>query len=218
MLWSLPNKTPVDIFEPSFAWECYPIQKLSAAGTEAGCMAQIAAQHLGSCLCSSQRRDFLISISHAANFLQSHFVRHGRSPDRFNTRRGARLVPMGARARLRSRGNRSQSSWPPQHDHHPRASSGRRSRSGKSRSRTPRNSRRGRCDSPAGGGRVLASLPGDRWTIVTSCTRPLAEVRIRTAGISTPGRIITAQDIKIGKPDPEPYLKGAGLLGFAPHG
>lgn len=63
---------------------------------------------------------------------------------------------------------------------------------------------------------LLASLPGDRWTIVTSCTRPLAEVRIRTAGISTPGRIITAQDIKIGKPDPEPYLKGASMLGFAP--
>lgn len=63
---------------------------------------------------------------------------------------------------------------------------------------------------------LLASLPADRWTIVTSGTRPLAEVRLRAARISTPGRIITAQDIKIGKPDPEPYLKGAGLLGFAP--
>jgi len=62
----------------------------------------------------------------------------------------------------------------------------------------------------------LASLPAERWTIVTSCTRPLAEVRIRTAGISAPDRIITAQDIKIGKPDPEPYLKGASMLGFAP--
>jgi len=29
-------------------------------------------------------------------------------------------------------------------------------------------------------------------------------------------RFITAQDIKIGKPDPEPYLKGASMLGFAP--
>jgi sugar-phosphatase len=62
----------------------------------------------------------------------------------------------------------------------------------------------------------LASLPSDRWTIVTSGTKPLADVRIRTAHISPPTRFITAQDITIGKPDPEPYLKGAALLGFAP--
>jgi sugar-phosphatase len=61
----------------------------------------------------------------------------------------------------------------------------------------------------------LASLPSDRWTIVTSCTKPLAEVRIRTAGISAPSRMITADCITRGKPDPEPYLKGAALLGFA---
>ena len=62
----------------------------------------------------------------------------------------------------------------------------------------------------------LASLPSDRWTIVTSGTKPLADVRIRAAHISPPARFITAQDITIGKPDPEPYLKGAALLGFAP--
>ncbi|MGA9577406.1 MAG: HAD family hydrolase [Terrimicrobiaceae bacterium] len=63
---------------------------------------------------------------------------------------------------------------------------------------------------------LLASLPADRWTIVTSCTKPLADVRIRTAGIVAPSGMITAQDITRGKPDPEPYLKGAALLGFAP--
>lgn len=62
----------------------------------------------------------------------------------------------------------------------------------------------------------LTSLPSDRWTIVTSGTKPLADVRIRAAHISPPARFITAQDITIGKPDPEPYLKGAALLGFAP--
>jgi sugar-phosphatase len=62
----------------------------------------------------------------------------------------------------------------------------------------------------------LVSLPSDRWTIVTSGTKPLADVRIRAAHISPPARFITAQDITIGKPDPEPYLKGAALLGFAP--
>jgi mannitol-1-/sugar-/sorbitol-6-phosphatase len=63
---------------------------------------------------------------------------------------------------------------------------------------------------------LLASLPAGRWTIVTSGTKPLADARLRAAGISPPARFITASDITIGKPDPEPYLKGAALLGFAP--
>lgn len=61
---------------------------------------------------------------------------------------------------------------------------------------------------------LLASLPKDRWTIVTSCTRPLAEVRIQAAGLPPPEKLITATDIIHGKPDPEPFLKGAALLGF----
>jgi len=61
---------------------------------------------------------------------------------------------------------------------------------------------------------LLLSLPGDRWTIVTSCTRALAEVRIRAAGLPLPRKLITANDITRGKPDPEPYLKGASVLGF----
>jgi sugar-phosphatase len=63
---------------------------------------------------------------------------------------------------------------------------------------------------------LLAALPRDRWAIVTSCTRPLAEVRIRAAGLPTPGLFITSNDITRGKPDPEPYRKGAMGLGFAP--
>jgi mannitol-1-/sugar-/sorbitol-6-phosphatase len=63
---------------------------------------------------------------------------------------------------------------------------------------------------------LLASLPADRWTIVTSCTRPLAEVRIRAAGLPLPKKLITANDITHGKPHPEPYLKGAAVLGFPP--
>ena len=61
---------------------------------------------------------------------------------------------------------------------------------------------------------LLASLPEDRWTIVTSCTRALAEVRIKAAGLPLPKKIITSTDIIRGKPDPEPYLKAATLLGF----
>jgi len=62
---------------------------------------------------------------------------------------------------------------------------------------------------------LLNSLPPDRWTIATSCTRALAEVRLRAAGLPIPKTMITASDVRIGKPDPEPYLKAAAKLGFA---
>ncbi len=62
---------------------------------------------------------------------------------------------------------------------------------------------------------LLNILPPERWTIATSCTRPLAEVRLRAAGLPIPNTMITSSDVKIGKPDPEPYLKAAAKLGFA---
>jgi mannitol-1-/sugar-/sorbitol-6-phosphatase len=62
---------------------------------------------------------------------------------------------------------------------------------------------------------LLASLPEDRWTIVTSGTRPLAEVRIKHAGLPLPKKMITATEIVHGKPDPEPYQKAAAMLRFA---
>jgi mannitol-1-/sugar-/sorbitol-6-phosphatase len=61
---------------------------------------------------------------------------------------------------------------------------------------------------------LLASIPHDRWTIVTSSTRPLAEVRLRAAGFNIPKQLITSSDIVNGKPHPEPYLKAASVLGF----
>jgi sugar-phosphatase len=64
--------------------------------------------------------------------------------------------------------------------------------------------------------RLLEALPQERWAIVTSCTRPLAEVRIRAAGLPWPKQLITSADVQRGKPDPEPYLKGATSLGLAP--
>jgi sugar-phosphatase len=62
---------------------------------------------------------------------------------------------------------------------------------------------------------LLNSLPRDRWTIVTSATKALAEVRLRAAGLPIPERWVNADDIQHGKPDPEPYLKAASVLGFA---
>jgi len=63
---------------------------------------------------------------------------------------------------------------------------------------------------------LLHALPPQQWTIVTSCTRPLAEVRIRVAGLPRPKQIVTSDDVQRFKPDPDPYLKGADLLGLAP--
>jgi mannitol-1-/sugar-/sorbitol-6-phosphatase len=62
---------------------------------------------------------------------------------------------------------------------------------------------------------LLAALPAQRWAIVTSCTRRLAEVRIRAAGLPVPRLLITSSDITHGKPHPEPYQKGAAGLGLA---
>ena len=63
---------------------------------------------------------------------------------------------------------------------------------------------------------LLQALPQDRWAIATSCTRRLAEVRIRAAGLPVPKHMITSTDVKRGKPDPEPYVKAAKILGLAP--
>ena len=60
---------------------------------------------------------------------------------------------------------------------------------------------------------LLHDLPSGSWTIVTSATRSLAEVRLRTAGLPVPERMVTSSDIKEGKPHPEPYLKAATMLG-----
>ncbi len=63
----------------------------------------------------------------------------------------------------------------------------------------------------------LASLPPNRWTIVTSSPRRLAERRLEAAGLPLPQAIVTAEDVTIGKPDPQCYILGAEKLGFATH-
>ena len=61
---------------------------------------------------------------------------------------------------------------------------------------------------------LLTSLPPHRWTIATSCTRRLAEVRLRAAGLPIPQCMVTSTDVTRGKPDPEPFLEAAAKLGF----
>lgn len=61
----------------------------------------------------------------------------------------------------------------------------------------------------------LAGLPAERWAVVTSATRRLAEARLAAVGI-LPKTLIAADDITRGKPDPEPYLLAARTLGVDP--
>ncbi|MEU2543224.1 HAD family hydrolase [Streptomyces iakyrus] len=61
----------------------------------------------------------------------------------------------------------------------------------------------------------LDSLPSDRWAVVTSATRRLAEARLDAVGI-LPKTLVAADDITRGKPDPEPYLLAARALGVDP--
>ncbi len=68
----------------------------------------------------------------------------------------------------------------------------------------------------AGVPEFLRALPEDRWTVVTSATERLARVRLAAAGLRVPQRFISADQVTHGKPHPEPYLRGAALLGLDP--
>ena len=59
---------------------------------------------------------------------------------------------------------------------------------------------------------LLKSLPLERWAIVTSATGRLALERLRVAGLPAPERMISAEMVDRGKPDPEPYRRGAELI------
>lgn len=63
---------------------------------------------------------------------------------------------------------------------------------------------------------LLESLPPQRWAIVTSATRRLLLGRLAAAGLPIPERIISGDMVERGKPDPEPYVRGAKLLGLEP--
>ncbi len=70
-------------------------------------------------------------------------------------------------------------------------------------------------DAFPGAAELLALRPG-RVAVVTSGTRRLIERRFADAGLELPPALVVAEDIQRGKPDPEPYLLGAGRLGVEP--
>ena len=65
-----------------------------------------------------------------------------------------------------------------------------------------------------GAAELLAALPRDAWAIVTSGSAELATARLRRADLPVPSTLVTADDVRQGKPAPDPYLVGAARLGL----
>ena len=65
----------------------------------------------------------------------------------------------------------------------------------------------------AGAVDFVKRLPPDRWAVVTSATVPLAEARLKAAGVTPPALMITAEQVARGKPDPMGYRLAAERLG-----
>jgi sugar-phosphatase len=62
---------------------------------------------------------------------------------------------------------------------------------------------------------LLRGLPEGVWAIVTSGSSELAKARLRRAGLPIPQTLVSGDDVRQGKPAPEPYLVGAERLGKA---
>jgi sugar-phosphatase len=62
---------------------------------------------------------------------------------------------------------------------------------------------------------LLQSMPLERWAIVTSATDRLLVARLKAARLPQPERLISANQVQRGKPDPQPYLMGAERLGVS---
>src|SRR5213592_3737078 len=63
---------------------------------------------------------------------------------------------------------------------------------------------------------LLSIIPRTRWAVVTSGSPAVARLRLRLGQVADPPVLVTAADVRQGKPDPEGYLRAAAALGRAP--
>ena len=65
---------------------------------------------------------------------------------------------------------------------------------------------------------LLSSLEAAKapWLVVTSGTRGLVEAWFKVMGLPYPKNLVSAEDVKIGKPDPTCYRLGTERLGLDP--
>ncbi len=63
---------------------------------------------------------------------------------------------------------------------------------------------------------LLTSLTPGMWTVCTSANPRLGAARLRAAGLPVPAELVSSEDVELGKPHPDPYLRGAQNLGLAP--
>ena len=68
----------------------------------------------------------------------------------------------------------------------------------------------------AGAARILAQLPAECWTVVTSASLQLASSRMNYCQLTVPPQIVCAEDVSAGKPDPEPYRLAASRMNCLP--
>lgn len=67
-----------------------------------------------------------------------------------------------------------------------------------------------------GASALLSLLPLDAWGVVTSARGQVVKMRMVKTGLPVPEILIAADDVKEGKPSPEPYLTGARMIGVSP--
>ncbi len=63
---------------------------------------------------------------------------------------------------------------------------------------------------------LLSTLPADRWAIATSSNRKIVMSQLAYLDLPHPEVLVTIEDVKQGKPAPDPYLLAAEKLGFSP--
>lgn len=63
---------------------------------------------------------------------------------------------------------------------------------------------------------LVAGLPAGAWTVVTSASERMMRQRLSLVGIEAPQNAVSADQVANGKPHPEPYERGARVLGLAP--